>query len=110
MSTKHLTSQDVLEKNFRSGLRGYNAVEVDEFLDLVLQDYETYDKELAFLRAENARLVKRLTETEKQVAATPAPATEDLLQKQTVQVGSVNYDVLKRLSNLEKHVFGSKLD
>lgn len=107
MSTKNLTSQDVLEKNFRSGLRGYNAVEVDEFLDLVLQDYETYDKELAFLRAENARLVKRLSETEKQVSQTP---TEDVQQKQTVQVGSVNYDVLKRLSNLEKHVFGSKLD
>ena len=36
---------------------------------------------------------------------------EEQSRRQPVQqAGTTNFDILKRLSNLEKHVFGSKLD
>jgi len=36
---------------------------------------------------------------------------EESSRRQHVQpAGTTNFDILKRLSNLEKHVFGSKLD
>lgn len=37
-----LDSKTILEKEFKTGLRGYNQEEVDLFLDDVIQDYETY--------------------------------------------------------------------
>lgn len=40
-------------------MRGYDSIEVDEFLDDVIQDYETYAKENQRLQMENDRLLKR---------------------------------------------------
>ncbi|EDL63576.1 YpsB, partial [Bacillus sp. SG-1] len=45
---------------------------------------------------ENMRLKKQVEESNRR-----APAQQ--------QTGTTNFDILKRLSNLEKHVFGSKL-
>lgn len=100
MSPKHLTAQDILNQTFKNSMRGYNAVEVDEFLDLILQDYEAYEKEVTILRQENARLMQHVNNIVKQPTAVETPQNN----------GTTNYDILKRLSNLEKHVFGSKLD
>ena len=52
-----LTAKDILEKEFKTGMRGYRP--------------------------------------------------EDVYQQ--AAPGTTNFDILKRLSNLEKHVFGSKL-
>ncbi len=90
-----LDSKKILEKEFKTGLRGYNQEEVDLFLDDVIQDYETYKKTIAELRNENAKLQEELTAAQRRPAAGSA--------------GTTNFDILKRISNLEKHVFGSKL-
>lgn len=95
METKLKTS-DILEKEFKTGLRGYNQEEVDIFLDDIIQDYEAYEKKISQLQLEINQLKEELAEAPKKVA--PAP-----------QVGATNFDILKRLSHLEKHVFGSKL-
>ena len=55
-----LDSKTILEKEFKTGLRGYNQEEVDLFLDDVIQDYETYKKTIAQLRNENARITRRI--------------------------------------------------
>lgn len=89
-----LTAKDILEKEFKTSMRGYKQEEVDQFLDLIIKDYEAFQSELEELKLENARLKKQLEET----------------KRQNVQpVGTTNFDILKRLSNLEKHVFGNKL-
>lgn len=91
-----LTAKDILEKEFKSGVRGYKQEEVDKFLDLIIKDYETFHQEVEDLQQENLRLRKQLEEaSRRQPAAQPA--------------GTTNFDILKRLSNLEKHVFGNKL-
>lgn len=91
-----LTAKDILEKEFKTGVRGYKQEDVDKFLDFVIKDYETFHQEIEDLQQENLRLRKQLEEaSRRQPAAQPS--------------GTTNFDILKRLSNLEKHVFGNKL-
>ncbi len=106
MADKNLTTKDILQKEFKSAMRGYNVAEVDEFLDMIIRDYESYQKDLSYLQSENERLMSRVDELTKQAVLskpTQSPAT-------TVGSGVTNFDILKRLSNLEKHVFGAKLE
>lgn len=95
---RKLTQRKILDKVFNTKFRGYNPEEVDQFLDLVIKDYQSFEDEIESLQSENEILksrVQRASETKK--------ATE----KNTTTV--TNFDILKRLSNLEREVFGSKL-
>lgn len=94
-----LTQKDILEKDFKTGLRGYSQEEVDQFLDQIIKDYDAFEHRIDWLEKEVERLKKEavtLTEHTKR-------------QQPQQQTGNTNYDILRRLSNLEKHVFGSKL-
>ncbi|PSL41940.1 DivIVA domain-containing protein [Planomicrobium soli] len=94
METK-FTAKDILEKDFKTGMRGYNQDEVDHFLDEIIQDYEIFSKKIEQLQNENKRLRMEL---------------EDMPRKQATPVpGTTNFDILRRLSHLENHVFGNKL-
>ncbi|WP_099158322.1 cell division regulator GpsB [Virgibacillus ndiopensis] len=88
-----LNGKDILEKNFKTAMRGYNQEEVDEFLDTIIQDYEAFEQEIDRLKQENERLKKQSDQTR---------------TRSTAPNHQVNYDILKRLSNLEKAVFGKK--
>ncbi|PWU68677.1 cell division regulator GpsB [Gracilibacillus dipsosauri] len=92
-----LNGKDILEKSFKTAMRGYNQEEVDEFLDIIIQDYEYFQQEITRLSQEN-NLLKKNSET---------PTTRF---RATPSNHQVNYDILKRLSNLEKAVFGKKFD
>ena len=94
-----LTAQQIVEQDFKKSMKGYNVDEVDTFLNTIIEDYETFEKELTALREENMRLKQEVGElqTRRPVAAAATPTN------------TTNFDILKRLSNLEKHVFGSKL-
>jgi DivIVA domain-containing protein len=93
-----LTAKDILEKEFKTGVRGYKQEDVDKFLDLIIKDYETFHQEVDDLQQENLRLRKQLEDSSRR---------QPVSQPQTA--GTTNFDILKRLSNLEKHVFGNKL-
>jgi DivIVA domain-containing protein len=90
-----LTAKDILEKEFKTAMRGYKPEDVDKFLDTIIKDYEVMQQELEELQQDNLRLKKQLDE------ASRRPSTQ--------AAGTTNFDILKRLSNLEKHVFGDKL-
>lgn len=91
-----LSAKEILEKEFKTGVRGYKQEDVDKFLDLIIKDYETFTQEIEELQQENLKLKKQVEDTSKK-------------PQQAQQSGTTNFDILKRLSNLEKHVFGSKL-
>ncbi|MFA1820750.1 cell division regulator GpsB [Virgibacillus oceani] len=91
-----LTGKDILEKDFKTTMRGYNQEEVDEFLDMIIKDYDIFRQEIEKLQQENNRLKQSSQEHTR------------TRQAQTQSAPQVNYDVLKRLSNLEKAVFGKK--
>ncbi|MEG0679631.1 MAG: DivIVA domain-containing protein, partial [Carnobacterium sp.] len=40
MAERILTTKDILQKEFKTSMRGYNPTEVDEYLDDVIRDYE----------------------------------------------------------------------
>lgn len=102
-----LTAKDILEKDFKSGIRGYQQEEVDKFLDLIIKDYETFHQEIEHLQQENARM-KRLIEEQKGKQPTIVQPIQPAQPAQPVY-NNMNTDILRRLSNLEKAVFGSKL-
>ena len=79
-----LTAKDILEKEFKTGVRGYKQEDVDKFLDLIIKDYETFHQEIEELQQENLRLRKQL---------------EDASKRQPVSqpAGTTNFDILKRL-------------
>lgn len=89
-----LTSKEILEKDFKTSMRGYNQEEVDEFLDVIIRDYNKFHEQIQRLEAENEQLKRN---------------SDELRTRQVSQpTHQVNYDILKRLSNLEKEVFGRK--
>lgn len=42
-----LSAKAILDKDFKTGIRGYSQDEVDQFLDIIIQDYESFEKVLA---------------------------------------------------------------
>ena len=38
----NLTPDDILEQEFKIDTRGYRLKEVDQYLDLIIQDYQTF--------------------------------------------------------------------
>ena len=55
-----LTPMDINNKEFKRGLRGYNAEEVDEFLDEVVENYEEMYKENSNLKEKLANLNEKI--------------------------------------------------
>ncbi len=96
-----LSVEDVLEKQFNIDFKGYSSGEVDEFLDLVISDYQQYNKMID-------ELGSHLQEYERQINALRAKIVE-LEGKQgamsTENNGAGNIDILKRLTRLENEVF-----
>lgn len=97
------TPKDILQQEFKTKMRGYDPVEVDEFLDNVIKDYEAYNKQILTLQEENERLNAKVAQASKSQSVSSRAGNDK---------GSAvtNFDILKRLSNLEKEVFGKKLD
>lgn len=99
------SARDILQKEFKTKVRGYDSIEVDEFLDNVIKDYEAYNQEILALKEENHQLVNKVDQLSQN------QATLSRMKQEAPKTTAVtNFDILKRLSNLEKHVFGNKLD
>ncbi|EOL46168.1 DivIVA domain-containing protein [Enterococcus phoeniculicola] len=97
--------KDILQQEFKTKMRGYDPIEVDEFLDNVIKDYETYNKQILSLQEENDRLLAKIDQLSK------SQAVASRVQQEAPKSAAVtNFDILKRLSNLEREVFGKKLD
>lgn len=50
-----LTVQDILEKEFKIDARGYRMQEVDQFLDVIIRDYNEYNNTIKELEEEKRR-------------------------------------------------------
>jgi DivIVA domain-containing protein len=97
-----LTAQDILDKEFKIDTRGYRLKEVDKFLDLIIRDYEqfveiigTLEDEKKALTEENIRLKNEIRNIKMNI---------ELAKQGEKEV--TNLDILRRLSHLEKIVYG----
>ena len=100
----NLTPDDILEKEFKIDTRGYRLKEVDQFLDLIIQDYQTLidiikkqEKDKDELTEEILRLKQELRD---------ANVNVEIARANTPNTGTSNVDILQRLSNIEKVLFG----
>ncbi|HPE14623.1 MAG TPA: cell division regulator GpsB [Bacilli bacterium] len=98
----NLTPQEILEKDFKIDTRGYRLKEVDQYLDLIIHDYEQLisiikkqEKEKDDLSEEILRLKQELRNANTNIEI--AKASDKSVS---------NVDLLKRISNLEKVIFG----
>ena len=98
---KFLTAREILENDFKIDARGYRPQEVDQFLDMIIKDYvdfETTHKrlftEIKALESENDKLKAEIRNLK---------ASLDIAGSNK---GVTNVDLLKRISDLEKVVYG----
>jgi len=103
----YLTAQDILEKEFKIDARGYRPQEVDKFLDMVIRDYAEYnsiikklDKDLKDLAEDNSKLKQEIRFLKEQL--------EMKSSEENTTRTLTNVDLLKRISQLEKVVFGKE--
>lgn len=99
-----LTADEILNKEFKFDAKGYRPKEVDEFLDTIIEDYNEYIRLIKKLESANREL-----ESENNTLKNEVRRLEIALEAQEEgesKMGSNNVDILKRLSNLEKIVYG----
>lgn len=105
MSEKlNLSPQAIVDKAFDIDFKGYNPDQVDLLLDLIIKDYQTYEKliseqktKIEDLERINASLRAKLIEVEGK-----AKVTEET---DAISSGASNVDILKRLTRLENAIF-----
>ncbi|MDR0846402.1 MAG: cell division regulator GpsB [Lactobacillales bacterium] len=112
MINTNYTPKIILQKDFKKkAFKGYDPVEVDEFLDNVIKDYEMMMKRISSLESEVEEIAKDQAKSASPVAKTIAErfggTPNDKAAAPTP--GTTNFDILKRLANLEKAVFGDKV-
>ena len=98
-----LTPQDILDKDFNVDTRGYRPQEVDKFLDIVIKDQTEYRNITKVLIKENKLLEEEISRLKGEIRRLKElnSASSDLENSRTT-----NLDILKRISNLEKTVYG----
>ena len=111
MASIIFTAKDIFDQDFKREVRGYNKDEVNEFLDDVIKDYETYAALVKELREENARLREELAQKAQETPQTPqtSPIVSTATQEFPQVTTATNFDILKRLYRLEKEVFGKQI-
>ena len=99
-----LTMQDILEKEFKIDARGYRMQEVDQFLDIIIRDYNEYNN-----------IIKKLSSENKSLALENASLKQEVRNlKSSIETAGgnekeiTNVDLLRRISQLEKIILGKE--
>lgn len=101
-----LTPDIILKKQFKNVRKGYDSVEVDDFLDQVINDYETFYETIRELRDQNHELKRQLAAQADNVISSQNIMSESNAASQNrSDFASTNYDILQRLSTLESKVY-----
>ena len=97
-----LTMQNILEKEFKVDARGYRMQEVDQFLDIIIRDYNEYNN-----------IIKRLVDEKQSLASENSLLKQEIRDLRstidTLKSGEkeiTNVDLLRRISQLEKIILG----
>ena len=105
-----LTPQEILDKEFKVDAKGYQPQEVDKFLDMVIRDYTEFANIIKKLQNENKMLTddfNKLRSEYRKLKAIIDSANESNGGISS-KAGYNNVDLLKRISNLEKVVYGKE--
>ena len=101
----NLTPEKILYKEFKIDTRGSSLKEVDQFLDEIIADYQTYDKIIRDLQKEKEDQTEIILNLKQEIRDLKT-TVEISRSSNREEMGTSNLDILKRISNLEKAVFG----
>ena len=99
-----LTIQDILEKEFKIDTRGYRMQEVDQFLDVIIRDYNEYNNIIKELHADMNKLLAENDALKQEVRNLKSSINTIKHEEKEV----TNVDLLRRISQLEKIIFGKE--
>ena len=102
-----LTPQEIFNKEFKIDAEGYRPKEVDQFLDMVIRDYTEFTNIIKKLQIDNRELANdnnKLRTENRRLQAIIDTANSGQANRSNIN----NIDVLKRISNLEKAVYGKE--
>ncbi len=101
----NLTPEEILNKEFKIDTRGYRLKEVDQFLDEIIADYQTFNKIILDLQKEKEENIETILEL-KQENRDLRTSVEISKSANNRDGNFNNLDILKRISQLEKIVYG----
>ncbi|MBM7617453.1 DivIVA domain-containing protein [Weissella uvarum] len=106
------TREDILNKDFKNTRigSGYDKTDVDAYLDEIMGDYQIFQNNIDELQSQNEKLKAQVAELTKQVNAAQAISASNPSNPAPASAATntnTNMDILKRLSNLERRVFGT---
>ena len=99
----YLTPQEILEHDFKIDARGYRMQEVDKLLDMVIRYYTEFLHTINKLEEDNIQLIEdnRKLQAEYRKLKT-------YIENKSDNSSNGNIDILRRISNLEKIVYGKE--
>jgi len=101
-----LTPQDILEKEFKIDTRGYRLKEVDQFLDIIIGDYEELFKIIRDNEKEKEELLEEIMTLKQEIRNLKMSIEIAKSNSDDGVTTNTNVDIMKRLSQLEKIVYG----
>ena len=113
-NTISLNAQKILTQMFTPDVKGYDADQVDEFLDLVARDYQAFE---AYYEESRKYIVELETHLRKLRAQCSDLEVENAKLskrfdgiKESTEVNSSNIDLLQRITRLENALFKLGVD
>ena len=100
---RFLSAKEILDKDFKIDPKGYRPQEVDAFLDLIIKDYVDFENTTKRLVSEIKALESDNSKLRAEVRNLKAS-----LEIANSNKGVTNVDLLKRISDLEKAVYGEE--
>lgn len=95
-----LSSQEILEKDFKIDARGYRMQEVDKYLDIIIKDYNEYNNIVRELAIQNNQLHEENDKLKQEVRNLNSNLEAFKYSEKEV----TNVDLIRRVSQLEKRV------
>ena len=97
-----LTMQEILEHEFKVDARGYRMQEVDQFLDIIIRDYNEYNNIIKALKKQKEVLEEENTSLKQELRNLKSSIETAKVKEKEI----TNVDLLRRISHLEKIILG----
>lgn len=98
MSKRKLTLEEIANKEFHIDFKGYDAKEVDSFLDLIVEDYQQFEQQLLTQQTLLSQYEETSSSQAKRIAELESKLT--FTEEESALVNPA--DLLRRVSRLEQ--------
>lgn len=101
-----LTPDMLYNWDFKMDARGYRPQEVDKVLDMVISDYQTFQRKVKEKDEQIESMTNEILDLKQKLRN--AKANMDIVKNSNHEV--TNVDLLRRISQLEKIIYGKDIN